>query len=350
MPGSAYTAQIIDWFNQTIAGSPLWAGIGLAAAGLVALYIIWILLKIVGRLFGAIRDNMASRRRRQTQGYTLGVAPLPSGRGRKISKALIQALQAHMSDFSFGAVVDVIRAPAPSVGNVMGQREVARKWLRTSSSDLIAWGYRERGKRAPFKINMLSCEGSLTPAEARSAQVQLPHDYHKASATVQKLGAYLVARSLQPGLAAATAFKAEKLVPVAKFLAEVLSNPGSLPVATIDMVEADYCAMGLHIGGIDHLQAVAALRRGRLAREDQQSIDTQIEARIDLGRALLAMSGHSFDPVRVREAMDHLKAAVDMLRDNPTIRLASQTSAAVQQGQAMLQNRQRFSVTGGSSI
>lgn len=350
MPDTALSAQITDWFMSTIAGSPLWAGLGLAAAGLLAIWLIWQLVRGLAGFLGLIRNKLASHRRRQTQGYTLGIAPLSGARGNAISKALTTALQAHISDFSFGAPVDVIQAPAPSTTKTLGQREVARKWLGKSASDLVAWGYRTSGKNAPYQLNILSCEGSLTPAEAKESQALLPADFHKSSDIVKKVGAYLIARALQPGLAVATAFKAEKLVPVADFLADAIAAPGSLPPQTQLLIETDYCAMGLHIGDDVHLERVVSLRRARLSADTQLNEQTRIEARIDLGRALLAISGKRFDPTRVREAMDHLKIAVDMLREHPTIRLASQTSAAVQQGQSMLQNRQRFSVTGGSSI
>ena len=48
--------------------------------------------------------------------------------------------------------------------------------------------------------------------------------------------------------------------------------------------------------------------------------------------------------------MDHLKVAVERLKSDQVLRLAQATNQAVQQGQAMLANRKRFSVTGGSTI
>ena len=350
MPGDAYIAQITNWFTQTIAGSPIWAAIGLAAVCAAGLAVAWAILRIVWRLFGAVSSALSSRRRRQTQGYTLGVARFAGARGNKLSKALIHALQEDMSEFSFGAQYEVIKAPAPRASEKQGLRDVARRWLSRASSDLIVWGYRGRGSSAPLHLSILSCEGSLTPAEAQETQVLLPGDFAKASDIVRKAGAYLVARALQPGLARATAFRAEKLAPVADILAKCLANPGSLPDETVSLLETDYCAMGLHIGSDEHLIHVAELRHARLAGERQLDTETQIAARIDLGRALLGMSAKAFDPSRVREAMDHLKAAVELLKLNPTIQLANHTSNAVQQGQAMLSARQRFSVTGGGGV
>ena len=350
MPGDAYITQITNWFTQNVAGSQLWAAIGLAAVAAAGLAVAWVILRGLMRLIGSISSSISSRRRRQTQGYTIGVARFAGARGGKLAKALIQTLQDDMSEFSFGAQYEVIKAPAPIATQKQGLRDVARRWLGRASSDLIIWGYRGRGSSAPLHLSILSCEGSLTPAEAQETQVMLPGDFAKASDIVRKAGAYLVARALQPGLARATAFRAEKLEPVADVLAKCLANPGSLPDETISLLETDYCAMGLHIGTEDHLIHVAELRRARLASEQQLDTETQIAARIDLGRALLGMSAKAFDPARVREAMDHLKAAVELLKLNPTIQFANHTANAVQQGQALLQARQRFSVTGGGGV
>ena len=347
MPGNDFTTRLIDWFNQTIAGSPLWAGAGLAAAAIVALFLVWLVLRFVFRVARSIGHAMAGRKRRHTQGYGLGVAPFVGAKGNAMAKALRVALQEEMKHFSFGAPYEVIKAIAPKATKKLGLRDVARKWLTRASADLIVWGYRERGPKAPLVLDILSCEGSLSPAEAQQTRVYLPHDYAKTSETVRRAGAYLVARALQPGLARATAFRAEKLAPVAEILADILAHPGSLPAQTLSMLETDYCAMALHIGSDSGLEQVAKLRRKRLSDGAVPDTETQIAARIDLGRALLGISAKAFDPARVREAMDHLKAAVELLKLNPTIQLANHTTNAVQKGQAMLSARRRFSVTSG---
>ncbi|MEL6860293.1 MAG: hypothetical protein AAGL11_00515, partial [Pseudomonadota bacterium] len=169
-------------------------------------------------------------------------------------------------------------------------------------------------------------------------------------ATTSRVAAYLVARALQPGLADGTAFKADKLAPVADILLECLGEQEALPSRTALTLETDYASMALHIGGEAHLKRVAELRRKRLSSETQLVPSHAIQARIDLGRALLGLSEINFDPVRVREAMDHLKVAVDLLKADPVLRVAQATNRAVQQGQTMLGNRKRFSVTSGSTI
>ncbi|GAB5457864.1 MAG: hypothetical protein Hens3KO_08940 [Henriciella sp.] len=350
MPDLTFATPLIDLFNKFVAGSPIWAGIGLAATIVAAMVILWISLRLILGVFGSFAALLARRKRRQTPGYVLGVARFNGGRGKATTKALITTLKNDLNLFSFGAQFEVIEAPTPKATKRLGLRDVARGWLKKASGDLIVWGHRDSGPKAGFLIDILSCEGSLTPAEATQTRVQLPRDYAKSTPLVRRAGAYLVARALLPGLSRGTAFKPEKLLPVADFLAELLTEPGSLSEQTIGLLETDYCAMALHIGTDEHLHRIVTLRRQRLLAERPLETETLIAARIDLGSALLALAGQNFDPTQVREAMDHLKIAIDLLRENPTIQLAGQTSNAVQQGQAMLQARQRFSVTGGSGI
>ncbi len=348
MPGTDLSLKVMAWYDQTIAGSNLWSGIGFVAATLVALILLWIAARWIAGIAATASQTLSGRRRRHEQGYSLGVAPFGGSKGRALTRALIAALQQDMKHFSFGATCEIIKAPAPKASGKLGFRDSARKWLSRASADLIVWGHRERGSAAPLIVDILSCEGSLAPAQARQTRVHLPADFAKAAEPVRQAGAYLIARALQPGLARATAFRPEKLGPVADILAAALASPGSLPEDTLALLETDYCAMALHIASGQHLQQVASLRRSRLSGEALADPEAQIAARIDLGRALLGISAQAFDPARVREAMDHLKAAVELLKQNPTIQLANQTSNAVQQGQAMLSARQRFSVTGGS--
>ena len=47
---------------------------------------------------------------------------------------------------------------------------------------------------------------------------------------------------------------------------------------------------------------------------------------------------------------NHLKIAVERLKVDPILQLAQATNQAVLQGQEMLSNRKRFSVTGGSTL
>jgi len=346
----AQVSSLIEWFNANIAGSAIWSGLGLATAILAVLFAIYLLIRACAQLVTLVSTAMASRKRRSTQGFGIAIAPLIGPRGAKQTKAVIAALEDYLALFTFGSPFEIVRAPRIRAKGAKGLRSSATTWLEKSSTDLILWGHRKRGKSTPTKVEVLSLGGSLKPNDAMHSEGLLPFIDKANPEATSKAVAYLVARALQPGLADGTAFRAEKLEPVADILMACLQERDSLPERTQLTLETDYCSMALALGGSEHLSRVIELRRRRLAGEEPLLPAFEVQARIDLGRALLHQAQSNFDPVRVREAMDHLKLAVERLKGDPILQLAQATNQAVQQGQAMLANRKRFSVTGGSTL
>ncbi|MCR9269033.1 MAG: heme biosynthesis HemY N-terminal domain-containing protein [Hyphomonadaceae bacterium] len=346
----AQLSFLTEWFETTIAGSPIWSAIGLVAAALVGLYLFWRVVKAFAALVRMISTSMASRKRRSTQGFGIAISPLMGPQGNAQTKAIFAALEEHLSLFTFGSPFELVRAPRMRAKGSKGLRAAATEWLEKSSTDLVLWGYRPRGKAEAARVEVLSLGGSLTPSDAMHSEGLLPYISKTNKETTSRVVAYLVARAIQPGLSDGTAFRPDKLAPVADLLMECLQGRDQLPDRTLLTLETDYCSMALALETDAHLQRVIEMRRRRLAADESMHPTFEIQARIDLGRALLMQSKTNFDPVRVREAMDHLKIAVDRLKADPTLRLAQATNIAVQQGQAMLSNRKRFSVTGGSTI
>ncbi|MEO0786964.1 MAG: hypothetical protein AAFY10_14805, partial [Pseudomonadota bacterium] len=72
--------------------------------------------------------------------------------------------------------------------------------------------------------------------------------------------------------------------------------------------------------------------------------EAQIDARLDLGRALIKRAEVTFDPVAVREASVHLNAAIDALRKHAVIRKAQRASDALARAQSLVETRRRFAV------
>ncbi|MEP1145029.1 MAG: hypothetical protein ABJH52_15025 [Henriciella sp.] len=346
----AQLSPLIEWFNATIAGSSIWSGLGFAAAILVGMYVLYLLMKAIAGLVRLIGTSMASRKRRSTQGFGIAISPILGPKGGKQTKAIVAALEEHLALFTFGSPFEVVRAPRMRTKGAKGLRAAATTWLEKSSTDLVLWGHRQNSKSKTAIVEVLSLGGSLSPSNAMHSEGLLPIINKTNSETTSRVVAYLVARALQPGLADGTAFRTDKLAPVADILMSCLEQREHLAEKTIETLEGDYCSMALALETDAHVQRVVELRRRRLAREDALPPTEEVQARIDLGRALLQQSKANFDPVRVREAMDHMKIAVERLRTDPVLRLAQATNAAVQQGQEMLSNRKRFSVTGGSTI
>ena len=346
----AQVSALIEWFNTTIAGSVIWSGIGFAAAALLALLAIYLFVKGIAALISVMIATLASRKRQSTQGFGIAIAPIVGASGARQTKAIIAALEQYLHLFTFGSPFEVVRAPRMRAKGAKGLRAAAITWLEKSSTDLVLWGHRERGKQKPSQVEVLSLGGSLPPSNAMHSEGLLPQIDKTNQETSSRVVAYLVARALQPGLSDGTAFRSEKLEPVAAILQGCLQDQETLPERTQLTLETDYCSMALALGTEDHLGRVIEYRRRRLAAEEALPPALEVQARIDLGRALLMQSQNNFDPVRVREAMDHLKLAIERLKHDPILQLAQATNQAVQQGQAMLSNRKRFSVTGGSTI
>lgn len=346
----AQTSILTDWFNATIAGSAIWSAIGLIAAVLFGLYLLFLVIKAIMAAASHISIRLASRKRRSTQGFGIAISPLAGPRGNGQTKAIIAALETHLDKFTFGSPFEIVRAPRIRAKGGKGLRAVATRWLEQSSTDLVLWGLRPKGKHVPSEVEVLSLGGSLPPSDAMHSFGILPFITAQNKETTAPAIAYLVARALQPGLSDGTAFKPDKLAPVAEILMGCLAKGDQLPERTQQTLETDFCSMALALETNEHLDRVVELRRKRLAGETVLHPSDEVQARIDLGRALLQQSKTNFDPVRVREAMDHLKIAVDRLKTDHILRLAQATNMAVQQGQAMLSNQKRFSVTGGSNL
>ncbi len=346
----AQVSVFTEWFNTAIAGSAIWSGIGLAAAALLALYVLYLVAKGIAALIGMMMASLASRKRQSTQGFGIAIAPIIGASGGRQTKAIIAALEQYLELFTFGSPFEIVKAPRMRAKGAKGLRAAGTRWLEKSSTDLVLWGHRERGKSQPSIVEVLSLGGSLPPSDAMHSEGLLPQIDKTNHETTSRVVAYLVARALQPGLGDGTAFRAEKLEPVAAILTECLQNRDTLPERTQLTLETDYCSMALALGTEEHVGRVVEYRRRRLAAEETLQPALEVQARIDLGRALLLQSQSNFDPVRVREAMDHLKLAVERLKVDPVLQLAQATNQAVQQGQEMLANRKRFSVTGGSTL
>ena len=123
-------SSLIEWFNATIVGSQLWAAIGLCAAILIAIYVVWKGIKLLGSLLRALQTNLASRKRRSTQGFGIAVAPIVGPNGSQQTKAIVSALEAHLGLFVFGTPVEIVRAPRM---RAKGAKASARAVFRSSS-------------------------------------------------------------------------------------------------------------------------------------------------------------------------------------------------------------------------
>ena len=91
-----------------------------------------------------------------------------------------------------------------------------------------------------------------------------------------------------------------------------------------------------------------AIKDHTLANLDRtKAPDRWVNAKIALGRALRLRADQKFDPLILREAVDHLQEAMDALRGEPRLRLAEAAAQAIADSKRLLSGQRKFSITGG---
>lgn len=344
----SYFEQISAWCAQTLTAHPALSIVAIAALVLLAVYGVFrLLLALFGLSRAAARAGL-KRKRRDFHGFGILLSGIIGPGGAAETKALREYLTRHLGTFTFGAPVDVsLTRPLHAKGQT-GLRQMASQRMESVASNLVAWG--KASRKTGIQLDLMSTVIDPETGERRLETIHLPSRLSALSEADQKAAVYLFARVLQPRLADATGFRREKIKPIADILSGTLTADTALPSAALKVLENDFCAMALHAGTPEDYETIVKLRRQRLMGNERLDRQTQIRARIDLGRALLLLSEKRLDPKRVREAMDHLKQAIDLLREHPALRIATATSDAVREGERLLTARRRFSVTGGSPL
>ena len=129
-------------------------------------------------------------------------------------------------------------------------------------------------------------------------------------------------------------------------------QPPALSVALRSRIEADFCASSVHVaeqsGDMEALDHVIMLRRIHLEDiKSDRDTSRAVQARMDLGRALLARATKQFDRKTVEEAISHLSKVIEALQADPTIKRAQAASDAMYKAQNLLETRKRFAVNFG---
>lgn len=333
-------------------------GIGvsvLTAFGLIAAICVIIFALIWGIKYlwrGIVSMRSAARLKAFKNEKSVGlgiVLARPVGRqGRAFGRNLHEALTEHLPGFNFGAPFRMIKLRGIAGGGTPKAMMLARRWLKRSDADMIVWGERVSGAEDGLVLYTLSRGGGLSPEGATLEAFPLPGGQQAWSDALRKAAAYMLAKSLQPGLRSPEAFRPEKTKLLAEELIAILeADPEMSPTVRAE-IEADYCAAVIHgaekAGDMDRLDHVIALRRGHLADKDIQSNTFRLmQSRVDLGRALIARSDKVYHAADLQEAIEHLSAVVEVIRTHPTIQRAQATSDAMFKAQTMIENRKRFS-------
>jgi len=344
-----------NWLKSNVPHAE-WLGLfGAAMAVLAALYVAFRVLAGLGRFASAVANVSQARRARASKapGFRILLARPAGASAGRIAKWLGSALARNLPVFAFGAPFSIV--PMGRIKGGLGTASVAlaRRRMATADADLFVWVSREGKGERGLEVHGLSRGGGLSSAEARLFTIALPGARKAQTEQVARLAAYLIAKHLQPALSDPQAFRVEKIRELALELETVLAHDLPVSATLRSEIEADFCAAGVRVaeelGELSALDKVITLRRRHL-EEANLKADTGriIQAKLELGRALIVRAEKQFDQNVVKEAIGHLAQAVEGLRSDPVIQRAQTASDALFKAQAMIESRKRFSLNFGS--
>lgn len=361
MADASLISSMSRWLDTHVFDSAPLAAVGLAAlVGLSTTLLVW-LLRIVAHAIRKAQSasNRAIRRAGAEPGYRVLVGDFDGPGGHDAGRHLSQSLGDHLSDFCFGAQFQLFRVVTPE-GRAEGHTlKLARRRLEKTGADILVWGERSGAGEEDLRIDGVSRSGSQPPSEATPFTLLLPGSFHATNETLSRAVAYLVAKRVQPALGRPEAFRTERVAELGEILDQLLASDdetradaratGAMPSAMRRELEQDFGAITMHLNGAPQqpkwLDNVISRRRDTLERlKAEPDADALIEARLDLGQALLKRAETHFDPVAVREATVHLNSVVDSLRGSTAIRKVQRASDGLQRAQNMVETRRRFAV------
>lgn len=349
--GWAKTAE--TWLMTHVPGADWLMLFGAAMVVITGLALLIWLLRLVIRAVGSLANEGKARgaRRRNAPGFRILISSPP--KDRAAGKWLESALSQYLPIFSFGAPFSLV--PMGTMKGGLESRAIvrARKRMATADADMFLWASRTGNGERGLELHGLSRGGGLTASEARLFTLALPGSRKVRTDDLARAVAYLVTKQLQPALSDPQAFRAEKIRLLANDLDSLLAGDPAISQALRAEIEADFCASGVRVaeelGDVSALDKVIVMRRKHLeAASEAADTGRVLQARLELGRALIVRAEKQFDQNVVREAITQLSQAVEGLRADPMILRAQSASDALFKAQSMIESRKRFSLNFGS--
>lgn len=356
MTDVALFSDIAAWLEQHVLVSTSLAVVGAAAIFAVAGLILIYLMRALSAIFGSSdkASNRKIRKAGQEPGYRILIGDVDGPQGHSARSMIEKAFTEHCGSFSFGAQFMLFRVASPG-GRPEGEALVrARKRLERTGADMLIWGARLGDDEDGLRLFGISRGGNLTPQQARPFAIALPGRQRQYEDVHARAVAYLLAKRLQPALSRPEAFREEKIAELGATLDEILDGlavEGVMPISepVRREIETDFSAITLHLSDSqprrEWLEKLITRRRATLETlKGQIDTEAQIDARLDLGRALIKRAETTFDPVALREASVNLNAAIDALRQHDVIRKAQNATDALSRAQSLVETRRRFAV------
>ena len=350
-PDSAFLDAFIAWLEDTVLPSSILAALGFCVLLVMALAAAVWALRGVGRLVFARPTQPLGRIRRTPglPGHRVLMGAIEGSGGRELEGHLRDALEAHLPSYTFGAHTQVFRARSPRGrpdGAVLRQ---ARRALRKSGGDMLVWGVRRDDGPDGLVLFGVARGGAVNAEQAEPFAFYLPGALEGHATPEGQAAAYLLAKRLVPALGRPDAFRAEKIADVGSILDTLLDGELSLASGVRRELEQDFTAIALYLadqeGHADWLDKVISRRRATLeALKDDPDTMALLDARLDLGQALLKRAERQFDPVALREATVNLSTVVEALRSHDILRKAQRAADGLARAQSMVETRRRFAV------
>ncbi|MCA8892748.1 hypothetical protein [Hyphomonas sp.] len=355
MPVTDWLTTAEAWADAHMRETHYLAALGLVLGILSTVFLLILTFRLIVRLVRRLGDVAAARMLRadKTPGYRIVLARPAGGRRGATLKWLQSALSDHLTSFNFGAPFKVARMSVLKGGLAPDTIARARRRMAAADADLLVWSERRGRKEDGLVLHGLTRGGGLNPANAKLFTLRLPARDTALEDQMPKIAAFLLAKKLQPGLGNPQSFRPEKISLLAEALSGMLDHEGPMPVALRSEIEGDFCASAVHVaeeaGDLAGLDRVIALRREHLTEGAvQENPERAIQARMDIGRALLARASKKYEAELVREAIGYLSQVVEALRTDPSIMRAQAASDAMFKAQSLMESRKRFAVNFGT--
>jgi hypothetical protein len=329
-----------------VIASPDIAVIAVVVAVVVVVVVVVMMLAALLRMAAAThRAARAAGVRRTTDvGARMLVVRGGAGRRRAIGRFLRATADDHLTQFMFGGPFRVINFP----GAIDNEAD-AEALLRRTEADLVIWAERTRGTRGVVRI--ASRPASPFEKQRPVQTLTMPPKKAQWNEALARATAYAAAKQFRPALGRPQDFRSERLQPVVENLLEILEEkPAADPRLLAEMVDdAASGALQLAFAGDETwLDRSVEIARGTIDEINRgDAPDRWISAKINLGRALRLKAEKRFDPVLLRESIDHLSEALEALRTEPRFKLAESAAQAIGDAQRLLGARRKFSITGG---
>jgi hypothetical protein len=355
MPVTDWLTMAGTWADAHVRETQYLAALGLVLGVLGAAFLLILTFRLIVRLVRRLGDMLAARSLQadKTPGYRIILARPAGGKRGATIKWLQAALTDHLAAFNFGAPFRIARMSVLQGGLAPKTIARARRRMAAADADLFVWGERHGRKDDGLVLHGLTRGGGLSPANARLFTFCLPARDTSLEGQMPKVAAFLLAKKLQPGLGNPQSFRPEKISLLAEALSGMLDHDGPMPAALRNEIEGDFCASAVHVaeeaGDLAGLDRVIALRREHLTEGAvQENPERAIQARMDIGRALLARAAKKYEAELVREAIGYLSQVVEALRTDPSIMRAQAASDAMFKAQSLMETRKRFAVNFGT--